>query len=122
MAANGEDRLSPQSGADVPDIGPGNGTLAAAAGDAAAIALDALIAAHQSSHGSFTAMAAIAQSLKAIFAAAGAARFGPVQREALDQIAVKLARICAGDATCADHWRDLAGYCWLAARDLADGC
>jgi hypothetical protein len=47
------------------------------------------------------------------------ARLGAVQREALDQIAVKIARICAGDATCAEHWRDLAGYAWLAGRDLA---
>jgi hypothetical protein len=55
----------------------------------------------------------------AIFAAAGVARFEPVQREALDQIAVKLARILAGDPTCAEHWRDLAGYAWRAGRDLA---
>jgi hypothetical protein len=43
-----------------------------------------------------------------------------VQREALDQIAVKLARILSGDPTCADDWRDLAGYAWLAGLDLAD--
>jgi hypothetical protein len=47
-----------------------------------------------------------------------AAWLGAVEREALDQIAVKLARICAGDPACADHWRDLAGYAWLAKRDL----
>jgi hypothetical protein len=29
----------------------------------------------------------------------------------------KLARILAGDETCAEHWWDLAGYAWLAARD-----
>jgi hypothetical protein len=33
-------------------------------------------------------------------------------------IVVKIARICAGDATCADHWRDLAGYASLAGRNL----
>jgi len=38
-----------------------------------------------------------AATLKAVIAAAGAARFGPVQREALDMVAVKLARILAGD-------------------------
>jgi len=46
-----------------------------------------------------------------------AARLGaPVQREALDQIVVKLARICAGDPACSDHWRELAGYAWLAGQ------
>jgi hypothetical protein len=68
-------------------------------------------------HGDFADTAAIAQALKAVLAAASA-RLGAVQREALDQIAVKIARICAGDPTCADHWRDLAGYAWLAGRDL----
>jgi hypothetical protein len=37
------------------------------------------------------------------------------QREALDQIATEFARILAGDPGCAEHWRDLAGYAWLAA-------
>ena len=36
----------------------------------------------------------------------------------LDQIAVKIARICAGDATRAEQWADLAGYASLAGRDL----
>jgi hypothetical protein len=84
-----------------------------------AAALDELIDAHQPTHGDFTDTAAVAQALKAIFVAAGASRFGALQREALDMIAVKLARICAGDPTCEDHWRDLAGYARLAGRDLA---
>jgi hypothetical protein len=85
-----------------------------------AAALDALIAAHQATHGDFVDTAAIAQALKAVFAAAGAARFGAPPREALDMVAVKLARILAGDATRAEHWADAAGYRWLATRDLED--
>jgi hypothetical protein len=98
------------------DTQPPNCAPAGGAGDPEANALDALIAAHQGTHGDFADTAAIAQSLKAVFAAGGADRFGPVQREALDQIAVKLARICAGDPGCAEHWKDLCGYCWLAVR------
>jgi hypothetical protein len=73
----------------------------------------------RTTHGDFVDTAAIAQSLKAVFAAAGAARFGPAQREVLDQIAVKLARILCGDPSYADHWLDLAGYARLAGRLLA---
>lgn len=99
------DRLSAES----------DGAPAGSAGDPVAIALDELIDAHEATHGAFTNTAAIAQALKAVVDVA-AAGLGPMQREALDQIAVKLARICAGDPTCADHWRDLAGYAWLAGR------
>lgn len=84
----------------------------------AAAEIDALIAAHQATHGDFAETAAIAQSLKAIFDKA-AVRFGPVQREALDMIAVKLARILSGDPCHAEHWLDLAAYARLAGRDLA---
>jgi hypothetical protein len=117
-AANAENRL--QSPAEGPDIAPGNGAPAAFAEGQDAIALDALIEAHQATHGDFADTAAIAQALKSVLDVA-AARLGAVQREALDQIATKLARICAGDPTCADHWRDLASYAWLAGRELVGG-
>lgn len=35
------------------------------------------------------------------------------QRESLDMIAVKLARIMCGDPHEPDHWRDIAGYALL---------
>jgi hypothetical protein len=124
IAANGENRLLQEPVAEAPeapDIGPADSAPAAPAGDAVAAALDELVAAHEPTHGSFSDTAQIAQALKAIFAAAGVSRFGALQREALDQIAVKIARICAGDAGCAEHWLDLCGYCWLAGRDLDGG-
>jgi hypothetical protein len=105
---------------DAPEAAAANCAPAGAAGDPVAAALDELVDAHQATHGDFADTAQIAQALKAVLDVA-AARLGPVQREALDQIAVKIARILAGDATCADHWRDLAGYAWLAGRDLAGG-
>jgi hypothetical protein len=28
-----------------------------------------------------------------------------------------IARICASDPTCAEHWRNLAGYAWITGCD-----
>jgi len=36
------------------------------------------------------------------------------QREALDMILAKIARIVSGDPNHADHWHDIAGYAQLA--------
>jgi hypothetical protein len=117
-AANAENRLLAQSGPDAAEAVPAKGAPAGSAGDLEAIGLDALIAARQATHGDFARTAAVAQAIKAVLAAAGADRFEPAQREALDMIAAKLARICAGDPTHADHWLDLAGYAWLAGCDV----
>jgi hypothetical protein len=65
-------------------------------------------------HGNFAETAALAQTIK-VAIRPHAARLPPVQQEALDQIAAKLARILCGDANHADHWLDLAGYARLAA-------
>jgi hypothetical protein len=54
-------------------------------------------------------LAAIAGAIEAVFHDR-IARLPFVQREALHQIATKLALILAGNAQHADHWRDLAGY------------
>jgi hypothetical protein len=53
---------------------------------------DELLAARQTTHGDFADTAAVAQAIKAAFGDR-AVRLPPVQREALDQIAAKLARI-----------------------------
>lgn len=42
----------------------------------------------------------------------------PDQREALDMIAVKIARILNGDPNYADNWHDIAGYATLVAKRL----
>jgi hypothetical protein len=73
-----------------------------------------LLAARQKTHGDFAEMAAISRALKAVIADR-AARLSPTQHEALDQIAVKLARIVCGDPNHADHWSDIAGYARLGA-------
>jgi hypothetical protein len=39
-----------------------------------------------------------------------------MQRESLDLIATKMARILSGDANEPDHWEDIAGYAMLPIR------
>lgn len=73
----------------------------------------ALIAARQKTHGEFADTARVAQRLKEVLRDE-AADLTDEQREAIDGIFVKLARIVAGDADHADHWRDIAGYALLA--------
>jgi hypothetical protein len=77
-----------------------------------------LLAARQATHGDFAETATLAQAIKGVIGRR-AASLPPMQREALDQIATKLARILAGDANHADHWDDVAGYARLAAASLA---
>lgn len=45
-------------------------------------------------------------------------RYNDVQREALQMIASKLARIASGDANHRDSWIDIAGYAKLAADSI----
>jgi hypothetical protein len=44
-----------------------------------------------------------------------------VQNVSLDMIIHKMGRVLAGDANCADHWDDIAGYAKLVTRDLMAG-
>ena len=70
-----------------------------------------LVSTREKTHGNFLKTALVAGLIKAAF------RHGPgyreathVQREALDMIAMKLARIVCGDISFKDHWEDIAGY------------
>lgn len=40
----------------------------------------------------------------------------PAEREALDMIAHKIARLLSGDSSDPDHWRDIAGYAHTIVR------
>jgi hypothetical protein len=78
---------------------------------------DELLDARRRTHGDFAETAALAKAFKAVMRDR-AARLPSVQRETLDQIAVKLARNLRGDANHADHWLDIAGYARLGAASL----
>ncbi len=70
-------------------------------------------------YGDFTTLAPLAQSLKRIFREApNASRLTCVQVEALENIALKLARILNGDPLLPDNWQDIAGYASLAHEEL----
>ena len=72
-------------------------------------------------YGTFTGHAEIAQNLKGMIAHFMHARDCKLdfdQREALDMIAHKIARIINGDPNYADSWVDIAGYAKLVADRL----
>ena len=75
----------------------------------------------QQTHGDYSAVAAITHQIKQ------AHRSGPTynlltieQREALDMLAVKQARIVCGDSNYPDHWNDIEGYAKLGSLSCID--
>lgn len=72
-------------------------------------------------HGDFRDNSAISQEIKhIIFTSPNATTFLPVQAEALDMIAHKIARICCGDFNEVDHWLDISGYSTLVCKSLTE--
>ncbi len=68
-------------------------------------------------HGEFRRVAAIAQALKEVLRRQPEwATKTVIQRESLDCIATKCARIMSGDADFQDHHDDIDGYAALAGR------
>ena len=66
-------------------------------------------------HGDFAETARMSQALKSLMGTGYRyPELSDIQCEALDMIAVKIARIVSGDANEPDHWRDIAGYAQLA--------
>lgn len=73
-------------------------------------------------YGNFMRQAQITADFKGIMRAYVAWEdvLAPDQREALEMIAVKLARILNGDPNYADNWRDIEGYARLVANRLEE--
>jgi hypothetical protein len=72
-------------------------------------------------YGKFEEHARIAQALKECMRMQdGWARLRPDQREALEMVAHKVARILNGDPNYHDSWTDIAGYAELVAARLRD--
>jgi hypothetical protein len=70
-------------------------------------------------HGDWLSVAITAQEIKQIIAAGDSyAEMCFDQREALDMIATKIARIVNGDPNVRDHWHDIAGYATLAEQEI----
>lgn len=76
----------------------------------------------ENTHGKFSNHAKISQDFKTILHYSDIEKWESLnydQREALDMIVHKIARILNGDADYVDHWADIAGYSTLVANSLA---
>lgn len=73
-------------------------------------------------YGDFLRQAQIACDLKGVMWSytAWADQLAPDQREALEMIQVKVARILNGDPNYVDNWRDIEGYARLVADRLSE--
>lgn len=81
--------------------------------------LDALLESKNAIHGDFDDDASTAQDLKRIIRAGTNWEAMPaMHREALDNIATKIARILSGDPNHKDHWSDIQGYARLIEKSL----
>lgn len=69
-------------------------------------------------YGPFTTHAATSQALKERMITINWPSLAPDQREALEMIQHKIARILNGDPDYEDSWRDIAGYATLVADRL----
>lgn len=72
-------------------------------------------------YGSFVDQAALSQGLKHAMACDGWNRLSWDQKEALEMICHKMARILNGDPNYAHSWVDIAGYAKLVADRLERG-
>lgn len=73
-------------------------------------------------YGDFRNHGAISQRLKQVMISTpGWANMNHYQREALEMIQHKIARILNGDPNYDDSWRDIAGYARLVEKELTDG-
>lgn len=80
--------------------------------------IESILEERQKTHGEFAKHAAIAQDLKSIVLLHRPGTLSLAQREALDMIMHKIARILNGNPNHKDHWNDIAGYATLVAREL----
>jgi len=68
----------------------------------------------QKTHGNYRDTANISQALKGVMSVGkNWAALKDTQREALELIAMKIARILSGDHNYRDHWDDIEGYAEL---------
>lgn len=83
--------------------------------------IDAILFERSARYGKFVGHAEISQQLKSVIGVFEAKRgcdLDPDQREALEMIAHKIARILNGDPNYIDNWIDIAGYAQLVADRL----
>lgn len=77
--------------------------------------LNEMLAERGKDYGDFREVAATAQALKDL---ATSDRMSDSQREAMEMICSKIARLACGDPNHFDTWRDVAGYATLIVLEL----
>jgi hypothetical protein len=85
---------------------------------------DVILEARGNRYGKFSGQAEISQRLKGVvreFEAKRGCDLAPDQREALEMVMHKVARIINGDPNYHDSWADIAGYAKLVADRLETG-
>ena len=80
---------------------------------------NAILEERQSTHGDYSDTAEAAQQLKRVCQRIrGNTEWTDVQKESLDLICTKIARLVSGDPNHKDSWDDIAGYAELASLRL----
>ena len=80
-----------------------------------------MLAERKSQHGDFNDHARISQELKDVMRKElGWATLTPVQKEGLEMIQHKIARVLAGNPDHADHWTDIEGYARITRERLPE--
>jgi hypothetical protein len=78
-----------------------------------------LVARRALTHGSWAETARVAQNIKnAMGSSPNWPNLADSQKEGLDMIAQKIARILTGNMNADEHWEDIAGYIELIRRGL----
>lgn len=67
-------------------------------------------------HGNYTMVAKLSQDLKSVARTGKWDGLTDDQKETLDMILHKVARVLSGDPNHPDHWHDIAGYATLTER------
>lgn len=81
--------------------------------------VDALLAEREGRYGAYKDHARVSQGLKHVMIGTdGWKALYPYQKEALEMIAHKIARVLNGDPGYADNWVDIAGYAQLVVNEL----
>lgn len=105
MTDTGQDPIHEQSGYDTSFVGIPQPQ-----------SIRSTLAERNSTHGSFTDNARIAQQLREVFRDGRWDELRNEHKEALDHIAGKISRILSGNPDHKDHWHDIAGYATLAEQ------
>ena len=78
-----------------------------------------LLGERQNTHGTYSEVSSICQAIKRTMRqSSGWDHLGNEHAEALEMIAMKIARILSGNPNFADHWEDIEGYARLVSNEI----